>query len=90
MVRASEEAAAAATEEDHAKIEGHRSNLGLTESEIFSNIFVFNFAGHDSIAITLTYMITHLAANPQVQGWIAEEIQYVCKDQDEGAMVPKT
>ena len=88
MVRASEEAAAAAMEEDHAKIEGRRSDLGLTESEIFGNIFVFKFAGHDSIAIILTYMITHLAANPQVQDWIAEEIQHVCKDQEEGAMVP--
>lgn len=89
MVRASEEAAAAAAaEEDHGKTGGRRSNLGLTESEIFGNIFVFNFAGHDSIAITLTYVITHLAANPEVQDWIAEEIQHVCRDQEEGATVP--
>lgn len=84
MVRASEEAA----EEDQGKAAGRRSNLGLTESEIFGNIFVFNFAGHDSIAISLTYMITHLAAHPEVQDWIAEEIQHVCKDQEEGVIVP--
>lgn len=88
MVRASEEATAAGRDEDDGKTEGRRSNLGLTESEIFGNIFVFNFAGHDSIAITLTYMITHLAAHPEVQDWIAEEIQHVCKDQEGGATVP--
>ncbi|KAL9115542.1 MAG: hypothetical protein Q9187_007303 [Circinaria calcarea] len=86
MVHASEEAKAAA-EEDHGKMEGRRSNMGLTESEIFGNIFVFNFAGHDSIAITLTYVITHLAAHPEVQDWIGEEIQHVCKSQEEGATV---
>ena len=84
MVRASEEAEVT-MEEDHGRIEGRRSNMGLTESEIFGNIFVFNFAGHDSIAITLTYVITHLAAHPEVQDWIGEEIQYFCKSQDEGA-----
>jgi len=31
---------------------------GLTETEIFGNIFVFNFACHDSIAITLTYVLS--------------------------------
>lgn len=59
---------------------GSRFN-GLSETEIFGNIFVFNFAGHDSLAITLTYIITHLAAHPEVQDWIATEIQHVCKDQ---------
>ncbi|MCJ1479173.1 hypothetical protein MMC13_007857 [Lambiella insularis] len=84
MVRASEEAA----EEEYSKGLGRRSNLGLTESEIFGNIFVFNFAGHDSIAITLTYMITHLAAHPEVQDWIAEEIEHVCADQTKDAPAP--
>lgn len=85
MVRASEDAG---PDEDSGKMDGRRSNLGLTESEIFGNIFVFNFAGHDSIAITLTYIITHLAAYPEVQDWIAEEIQHVCKDHEGGATVP--
>lgn len=88
MVRASEEGAAAATRDKLGQTEGLRSNLGLTESEIFGNIFVFNFAGHDSIAITLTYMITHLAAYPEVQQWIAEEIEHVSKNSTDGITVP--
>jgi hypothetical protein len=71
MVRASEEEAKSSTT---------GAQKGLSETEIFGNIFVFNFAGHDSIAITLTYVITHLAANPEVQDWVAEEINYVFGD----------
>lgn len=33
---------------------------GLTESEIYGNIFVYNFAGHDTIAITLNYALYSL------------------------------
>jgi cytochrome P450 len=54
---------------------------GLTETEIYGNIFVFNFAGHNSIAITLTYVITHLATHPKIQDWLAAEIRHVTKDQ---------
>ena len=54
---------------------------GLTETEIYGNIFVFNFAGHDSIAVTLTYVITHLGAHPEIQDWLAAEIRHVTKDQ---------
>ena len=86
MVRASEEAAATAAGDELGKTGARRSNLGLSESEIFGNIFVFNFAGHDSISITLTYMITHLAAHPEVQEWIAEEIKYVCSDHEDGTV----
>ena len=83
MVRASEEGDVTAASGK----EGRRTNLGLTESEIYGNIFVFNFAGHDSIAITLTYMITHLAAHPHVQDWVAEEIEHVYGDQEKGTQV---
>ncbi|KAI0402397.1 cytochrome P450 [Xylaria palmicola] len=46
---------------------------GLTESEIYGNMFVFNFAGHDTTAHTFTFAIFFLAANPQVQDWVHEE-----------------
>ncbi len=88
MVRASEDEASAAARDKLDRTEGRRSNLGLTESEVFGNIFVFNFAGHDSIAITLTYMITHLAAYPEIQQWIAEEIEHVCKNPKDSTAVP--
>lgn len=47
---------------------------GLTIDEIFGNIFVINFAGHDTTANTLAFSMLLLAANPKVQDWIAEEV----------------
>ncbi|KAF3765290.1 cytochrome P450 [Cryphonectria parasitica EP155] len=58
--------------------EAIKSSLGgLTESEIYGDMFSFNFAGHDTTAHTFTFAIYFLAANPAVQDWISEEIQYV-------------
>lgn len=40
-------------------------------------VFVFNFAGHDTTAHTLTFATFFLAANPDVQDWVSEEINHV-------------
>lgn len=48
----------------------------LTKAEILGNIFVFNFAGHDTTAISLGYAMLLLVAHPQVQNWVHEELQY--------------
>jgi cytochrome P450 len=61
---------------------GERNVKPLTDAEIFGNIFVFNFAGHDTTAISLVYAVLLLAANPEVQDWIHEEINYHVKDAD--------
>ena len=54
---------------------------GLSESEVYGNIFVYNFAGHDTTAITLSWTIYLLAAHPEVQDWIGEEInEYIKED----------
>ncbi|TGJ76588.1 hypothetical protein E0Z10_g10868 [Xylaria hypoxylon] len=53
---------------------------GLSVNEIFGNVFVINFAGHDTTAITLAFSMLLLAANPLVQEWISEEISAVTKD----------
>ena len=50
--------------------------MTLTEEEIISNLFVYAFAGNDTTAIALTNLIIHLAANPNTQEWIAEEINF--------------
>lgn len=50
---------------------------GLTESEIYGNMFTFNFAGHDTTAHTFTFALYFLAANPGVQDWVSEEINHV-------------
>ncbi|TGO55905.1 hypothetical protein BOTNAR_0235g00170 [Botryotinia narcissicola] len=55
---------------------------GLSESEIFGNMFVFNFAGHDTISHTLCYALNPLAAHPTVQDWISEEVNAVFLDSD--------
>ena len=55
---------------------------GLTVDEIFGNIFVINFAGHDTTANTLAFSMLLLAANPEVQDWVAEELREVITDQD--------
>lgn len=54
---------------------------GLTEKEIYGNIFVYNFAGHDTMAITLNWALYLLAAYPEIQDWISEEINAVVTDE---------
>lgn len=53
------------------------TNGHLTESEIYGNIFTFNFAGHDTTAHTFTFALYFLAAFPEVQDWIHHEIRHV-------------
>lgn len=61
--------------------EATKSSLGgLTESEIYGNMFTFNFAGHDTTAHTFTFALYFIAANPDTQDWISEEIRYVLGD----------
>ncbi|KAK4157556.1 cytochrome P450 [Chaetomidium leptoderma] len=54
--------------------------FGLTEDEIYGNMFVFSFAGHDTTAHLLTYAVFFLAANPSAQDWLAQEITQVLGD----------
>ena len=66
---------------------------GLTVDEIFGNIFVINFAGHDTTANTLAFSMLLLAANPEVQDWVSEEINEVTKESADdwvyGELYPK-
>ncbi|KAJ8070167.1 hypothetical protein OCU04_000559 [Sclerotinia nivalis] len=57
---------------------------GLTEDEVYGNIFVYNFAGHDTMAITMNWTLYLLAAHPEVQDWVAEEINAVVVGDDPG------
>ncbi|KAH8168591.1 cytochrome p450 domain-containing protein [Sarocladium implicatum] len=54
-----------------------KSGGGMTEREIYGNLFAVNFAGHDTTSHTFTFAIYFLAANPAVQDWLAEEITHV-------------
>ena len=50
---------------------------GLSIDEIFGNLFVINFAGHDTTANTLAFTMLLLAAHPEVQVWVAEELSAI-------------
>jgi len=80
LVRASQ----TVTESDVDSIDKAASpqQTGLTEQEIYGNIFVFNFAGHDTTANTLAFGIALIATRPDVQDWIAEEINIVFGTRD--------
>ena len=54
----------------------------LTTDEILGNIFVYNFAGHDTTAISLAYSMLLLVAHPEVQEWIAEELEIFLRNED--------
>lgn len=49
----------------------------ITQDEVIGNIFVFNFAGHDTTAHSLASTFMLLAANPEVQDWMGQEIRHV-------------
>ncbi|KAK3938605.1 cytochrome P450 [Diplogelasinospora grovesii] len=55
----------------------------LTDDEISGNLFVFTGAGFDTTANTLAYAITLLAAYPQWQEWIQEELDRVLGEQEQ-------
>ena len=56
--------------------------VNMTEEEIISNLFVYAFAGNDTTAIALTSILYHLAANPQSQEWISEELHHYLTSSD--------
>ncbi|KAM5529282.1 cytochrome P450 CYP13A3 [Fusarium oxysporum f. sp. phaseoli] len=67
---------------DQEKDKGHDKLLGrasqyLTEDEIAGNLFVFTAAGFDTTANTMAYAITLLAAYPEWQLWIQDELDLV-------------
>lgn len=59
---------------------GKEDRKGLSIDEVFSNLFVINFAGHDTTANTLAFATLILAAHPEVQDWISEEVKLVTAD----------
>jgi cytochrome P450 len=46
----------------------------LTDSELYGNLFVFNLAGYETTASTMTFAFSFLAANPEIENWIIEEV----------------
>ena len=54
----------------------------LSHDEIMGNLFIYNVAGHDTTANTICYAIYMLAAQPEWQHWLGEEIDSVFAGND--------
>ncbi|KAK2604209.1 hypothetical protein N8I77_007157 [Diaporthe amygdali] len=50
---------------------------GLSDDEIFANMFDYNIAGHETTAHTLNYCFHILSVEPQWQAWLQEEVDHV-------------
>jgi cytochrome P450 len=55
----------------------------LTDDELLGNMFVFNLAGFETTANALTYSISYLAAHPDIQDWLIEELDTTCRGNDD-------
>ena len=84
MVRASEQATYEANTKAAVSHTSHLTpnRVGLSMNEIFGNIFVYYFAGHDTTAAVFAYAVYLLAGHPEVQDWIAQELRYVLPTND--------
>lgn len=63
-----------------AKMEGD-AKMVLSDDELYGNMFIFNLAGFETTATTLTYTMPLLATHPEVQEWLAEEVRNVLGSQ---------
>ena len=55
-------------------IEGFSTNKGLTGDEIYGNIFMYSFAGHESTGHAISYAFYLFAAFPDWQEWVIEGV----------------
>jgi cytochrome P450 len=62
--------------------EASKTPKGLSVDEVYGNIFVINFAGHDTTANTLAFSMALLATEPNVQDWVAEEVRNLVTEDD--------
>lgn len=53
---------------------------GLSDGELFGNMFAYSVAGHETTAHTLNYTLHLLAAYPDWQDWIQEEVDQVFQE----------
>ncbi|KAL8792689.1 MAG: hypothetical protein Q9195_004749 [Heterodermia aff. obscurata] len=56
----------------------------LSVDEILGDIFVFNFAGHDTTAISLAFSMLLLVAHPDIQDWLSEELSFYLETTEGG------
>ncbi|CAN8106460.1 unnamed protein product [Discula destructiva] len=67
----------------HASEEGDASEVVLAEGEIISNMFIFMAGGFKTIAAALHNAMVLLAAFPQWQEWLLEEVDSITQTADD-------
>ena len=50
------------------------SQLGMTDNELLGNLYFYNVAGNETIAGLLAYTVVELAAHPEWQEWVRQEV----------------
>lgn len=78
LVRASEAAAAGGGGGEKTSV----GRSGLEDDEIYGNLFIYNLAGHETTANAIATAVAYLAARPQWQDWLYEEICRVAPEGD--------
>lgn len=73
---------------EKARLESNDGRQGLADNEILGNVFIYTFAGHETTANSLAYCILLLAAYPEYQEWLSEEINGMLDD-GEGFDTPR-
>ncbi|CAG8951431.1 hypothetical protein HYFRA_00007347 [Hymenoscyphus fraxineus] len=63
-----------------------RGNNYLSNDEIYGNLFIYCFAGHDTTANTISYALTLLACHEEAMAWVKEEITAVLGTGGDGEM----
>ena len=56
---------------------GEGAKMVLSADELFGNLFVFNLAGFETTASLLLFALPYMAANSDVQEWVAAEVDQV-------------
>lgn len=65
-------------EEESGKGGGMGIKASLSNDELYGNLFTYNLAGHETTANSLSFSIYLLAAFPEWQEWVREEVDAVC------------
>lgn len=69
----------ASKDAEKASLDGKVSkSLGLSDKEIFGNVFIYNLAGHETTANAISMALVLLAAHPHHQDWLGEEVREIC------------
>jgi cytochrome P450 len=68
--------------------DAHHTALRLSDDEAYGNIFIYALGGHETTASALSYALVLLAANPECQDWLVEEINQVFGNNNESSKEP--